>query len=222
MTEHWFIPKQEQIELADALAEVPEIMSDLVAASFSTLRVANWNPKVSTGDNVQPLPYNVNAVDAQDRLLIELERWVYWLSELRNMPQPKNTVVGYAEWLQHNILILAATDGSQTAHHDLTSEIRHARRATNTKPPKPVIHAVDVAQARNRLLNANGCATLAKEIGIEGLTRIRINTLRTGGHIQPTIQSGRTLIYRLGDVLDAHDTVITWKPKKEKKQKKTA
>jgi len=73
VTEHWYIPRHQQIELADALGEVPEIMSDLVAASFSTLRAANWNPKVSTGENVQPLPYNVNAVDAQDRLLIELE-----------------------------------------------------------------------------------------------------------------------------------------------------
>ncbi|NMM84300.1 hypothetical protein B2J88_07995 [Rhodococcus sp. SRB_17] len=217
MTNHWFIPKQQQVEIVDALNEVPDIVADLVAASCSTLRVANWNPKVSTGENVQPLPYNVTAVDAQDRLLICLEAWVYWLADARNMQITENTVVGYAEWLQRNILLLAATEGSQSAHHAITTETRHARRATNTRPAKPVIHAVDVAQARNRLLNANGCATLAKEIGVEGLTRVRINTLHLNGHIEPVQRVGRTLIYRVGDVLDAHETVITWKPKKEKK-----
>ena len=76
MTEHWFIPRHEQQELTDALGEVRDILDDLQEAQKPRIATANWNPKVTTGDRPQPLPFNVAAVDAADRLLIELERWV--------------------------------------------------------------------------------------------------------------------------------------------------
>lgn len=209
MTEHWFIPRHQQIELADALGEVRDILDDLREAQKPRIATATWNPKVSTGDRPQPLPFNVAAVDAADRLLIELERWAYWLAELRNMPQPKNTVVGYAEWLQRNILLLAATDGSQSAHHDITSEIRHARNASgrgHLQPlPKPDI--IRVAQAHATQLNARGIATLAKHIGAQGLTIRRINHLAEKHKIVPIRYADKkTPIYQLGDILNAHYT----------------
>lgn len=55
MTEHWFIPKQEQVELVDALTDVSDILDDLREAQKPRIATANWNPKVSTGDRPQPL-----------------------------------------------------------------------------------------------------------------------------------------------------------------------
>lgn len=205
VTEHWFIPKQEQQEIVDALTEVPDIMSDLIAASFTTLRAANWNPKVSTGDNVQPLPFNVNAVDAQDCLLICLEAWALWLADTRNIQITENTVVGYAEWLTRNILLLAATQGSEAAHHGITTEITRARKNTGRLQPTPKPDPQRIALAGQKEVTSKDIATIATQIGIEGLTQKRVNNLKLLGYLTPLRTEGKVHIYRLADALQAHE-----------------
>ena len=207
MTEHWFIPKQEQVELDDALADAPDICDDLNEAMKPRIATANWNPKVTTGDRPQPLPFNVAAVDAADRLAICLERWAYWLADARQIAAPNTDCKGYADWLTRNILLLAATPGSEAAHHDITSEIRHARNASGRGhlQPIPKPNPQRLAQAHAEQLNARGIATLAKHIGAQGLTIRRIKHLRETGKIVPVRYADkRTPIYHLGDVLNAH------------------
>ena len=214
MTEHWFIPKQEQVELTDALGEVRDILDDLREAQKPRIATATWNPKVSTGDRPQPLPFNVAAVDAADRLLIELERWVYWLADARQIAAPNTDCKGYADWLTRNILLLAATEGSEAAHHDITTEIRHARNASGRShlQPIPKPNPQRLAQAHAEQLNARGIATLAKHIGAQGLTIRRIKHLRETGKIVPVRYADkRTPIYHLGDVLNAHYATSTRK-----------
>lgn len=207
MTEHWFIPRHQQIEIADALGEVRDILDDLREAQKPRIATATWNPKVTTGDRPQPLPFNVAAVDAADRLLIELERWAYWLADARQIAAPNTDCKGYANWLTRNILLLAATEGSESAHHDITAEIRHARNASGRGhlQPIPKPNPQRVAQAHAEQLNARGIATLAKHIGAQGLTIRRIKHLRETGKIVPVRYADkRTPIYHLGDVLNAH------------------
>ncbi|MDV6276389.1 hypothetical protein R3Q06_23095 [Rhodococcus erythropolis] len=216
MTEHWFIPKQEQIEIVDALTDVKNIITDLAAATVTALRAANWQPKVTTGDRPQPLPYNAHAQDAADRLLLVLEAWALWLTETRHMTPPNCTYAAdYATWLTHNILILAATPGSESAHHGITTEIRHARHATGHTPPNPKPNPHRLALAGQQQLTSNEITTLAKQAGVEGLTQKRINNLKLCGHITPVdyneIGKKKIAIYRLADVLEAHDTTGTWK-----------
>jgi len=214
VTEHWFIPRHEQQELTDALAEVRDILDDLREAQKPRIATANWNPKVSTGDRPQPLPFNVAAVDAADRLLIELERWAYWLADARQIAAPNTDCKGYANWLTRNILLLAATEGSESAHHDITAEIRHARNASGRGhlQPIPKPNPQRVAQAHAEQLNARGIATLAKHIGAQGLTIRRIKHLRETGKIVPVRYADkRTPIYQLGDVLNAHYATSTRK-----------
>lgn len=214
MTEHWFIPRHQQQELTDALGEVRDILDDLREAQKPRIATATWNPKVSTGDRPQPLPFNVAAVDAADRLLIELERWVYWLADARQIAAPNTGCAGYANWLTRNILLLAATEGSESAHHDITSEIRHARNASGRGhlQPIPKPNPQRVAQAHAEQLNARGIATLAKHIGAQGLTIRRIKHLRETGKIVPVRYADkRTPIYHLGDVLNAHYATSTRK-----------
>ena len=207
MTEHWFIPRHEQQEIVDALTDVSDILDDLREAQKPRIATANWNPKVTTGDRPQPLPFNVAALDAADRLLIELERWVYWLANARQIAAPNTDCKGYANWLARNILLLAATEGSADAHRDITSEIRHARNASGRGhlQPIPKPNPQRLAQAHAEQLNARGIATLAKHIGAQGLTIRRIKHLRETGKIVPVRYADkRTPIYHLGDVLNAH------------------
>lgn len=214
MTEHWFIPKQEQVELVDALTDVSDILDDLREAQKPRIATATWNPKVTTGDRPQPLPFNVAAVDAADRLLIELERWAYWLANARQIAAPNTNCKGYANWLTRNILLLAATEGSEAAHHDITTTIRYARNASGRShlQPIPKPNPQRLAQAHAEQLNARGIATLAKHIGAQGLTIRRIKHLRETGKIVPVRYADkRTPIYQLGDVLDAHYATSTRK-----------
>lgn len=216
MTEHWYIPKHEQVELDDALADAPDICDDLNEAMKPRIATATWNPKVTTGDRPQPLPYNVAALDAADQLAICLEGWAYWLANTRNITPPNSTIKSNAAFLRRHLLLLAATEGSADAHRDITSEIRHARNASGRGhlQPIPKPDPTRVEQARSELLNANGCATLAKLIGVQGLTQKRVNNLKLRGHITPVnhtqIGKKQIAIYRLGDVLDAHYKIGTW------------
>lgn len=214
MTEHWFIPKQEQVELTDALGEVRDILDDLREAQKPRIATATWNPKVSTGDRPQPLPFNVAAVDAADRLAICLEGWALWLAEIRNINPPTSTIKSNAAFLRRHLLLLAATEGSADAHRDITSEIRHARNASGRShlQPIPKPNPARLAQAHAEQLNARGIATLAKHIGAQGLTIRRIKHLRETGKIVPVRYADkRTPIYHLGDVLDAHYATSTRK-----------
>lgn len=214
MTEHWFIPRHEQQELADALGEVRDILDDLREAQKPRIATANWNPKVTTGDRPQPLPYNVAALDAADRLAICLEGWALWLAEIRNITPPNSTIKSNAAFLRRHLLLLAATEGSEAAHHDITSEIRHARNASGRShlQPLPKPNPQRLAQAHAEQLNARGIATLAKHIGAQGLTIRRIKHLRETGKIVPVRYADkRTPIYHLGDVLNAHYATSTRK-----------
>lgn len=211
MTEHWFIPKQEQVELTDALGEVRDILDDLREAQKPRIATATWNPKVTTGDRPQPLPFNVAAVDAADRLLIELERWAYWLADARQIAAPNTDCKGYADWLTRNILLLAATEGSEAAHHDITTEIRHARNASGRGhlQPLPKPNPQRIAEAGREQLNARGICVVAKQLGDDyrDITMRRIKHLRETGKIEPVRYADkRTPIYRLADVLTAHLT----------------
>lgn len=212
MTEHWFIPRQEQVELDDALADAPDICDDLHEAMKPRIATANWNPKVTTGDRPQPLPFNVAALDAADQLAICLEGWAYWLANTRNITPPTSTIESNAAFLRRHLLLLAATEGSADAHRDITSEIRHARNASGRGhlQPIPKPNPQRLAQAHAEQLNARGIATLAKHIGAQGLTIRRINHLAEKHKIVPIRYADKkTPIYTLGDILNAHYTTPT-------------
>lgn len=217
MPEHFYLPTNKRQALGKVLGEMPETVENLARCMTIGIRAQTFEPKVSTGEKPQPLPFAAGADEVAEDLRRELMRWVKWLCELRRITHPRFDILPMARFLNQHILILATTPGSETAYTSIAAKVKAAQRCAGRRPTPSTVHVVDVAQARNQELNANGCAILAKEIGIEGLTRVRVNTLRHGGHIEPVKQSGRVLIYRLGDVLDAHETVITWKPKPRKK-----
>lgn len=211
MAEHFYLPTNERQSLVKVLGEMPELVENLARCMTIGIRAQTFEPKVSTGEKPQPLPFAAGADEVAEDLRRELMRWVKWLCEVRRITHPRFDILPMARFLNQYILILATTPGSDTAYTSIAAKAKAAQRCAGRRPSASTVHVVDVAQARNQELNANGCAILAREIGVEGLTRTRINNLKRLGHIEPLRQFGKFPIYRLGDVLDAHETVITWK-----------
>lgn len=214
--DHFHLDRQGQRVTLDLMSQVPSLAVDLEVTVTRQDQIGSGGPRVSTGERVQPLPFNAAASEARTSLHAELVRWVRWVSECRNLILPnKDTASALARWIADNVIELALTEGSEDAPMELGAVIRHARSVID-RPQSEVIRVdpTRVEEARSELLNANGCATLAKLIGVEGLTQKRVNNLKLRGHITPVdhtqVGKKQIAIYRLGEVLDAHYKIGTW------------
>ncbi|MDV6271089.1 hypothetical protein [Rhodococcus globerulus] len=210
MTNHFYLPTNERQALVKVLGEVPETVENLARSMTIGIRVQTFEPRVSTGERPQPLPFAADAHEVANHLHAELLRWVEWLCETRTMTPPTFDIIPMARWLAHNILILAITPGSETAYTSISAEIKAAQRASGRSiRAKPQWDKAKLQAARAQRLSASGIATLATELKIQGLTRKRVNNLKTLGHINPvqTYIRGRIPIYIVGEVLDAHADV---------------
>lgn len=211
MTHHFYLSREDQGRLTVVLQGIPELAEDLAAAIAKPYEAIDYQPRVSTGDRPAPLPYDPTPEMASQYLTRELRRWVDWLANTRRLTRPEDYPTPMSRWLINNMNTLATTPGSEPAYADISTEIRAAKRATG-RPARatPNIDTTKLEAARTQELNASGIAALATEIGINGLTRTRVNNLRALGHITPirVIPNGKKTIpvYRLGDVLDAHHT----------------
>jgi hypothetical protein len=204
-----YLSREDQEKLRGVLREIPELVENLASAIASAdgyqSRIS-YQPRVSTGEKSQPLPYDPSASEASRHLHNELWRWVAWLAKERNLTQPSLDIVPMARWLTNNITTLATTPGAEPAYANIGSEIKAAKRASR-RPTREHIHVDEIAGVRNQELNASGIAAVAKETGIDGLNRRRVHTLAEKGHVTAVRMYGKIPIYRLGDVLDAHDNV---------------
>ncbi len=205
--DHFHLDRQGQRVTLDLMSQVPSLAVDLEVTVTRQDQIGSGGPRVSTGERVQPLPFNAAASEARTSLHAELVRWVRWVSECRNLILPnKDTASALARWIADNVIELALTEGSEDAPMELGAVIRHARSVID-RPQSEVIRVdpARLAQAHAEQLNARGIATLAKHIGAQGLTIRRIKHLRETGKIVPVRYADkRTPIYQLGDVLDAH------------------
>lgn len=212
-----YLYREDQAKLEGLLHEVQgQLVEDLAAAIAKPYEAISFQPRVTTGDRPQPLPYDPSAEDAARYLHAELLRWVEWLATERNLETQvgKFTTPQLARWLIANMNTLATTRGSEPAYADIASEVKAAKRATG-RQERAKQHRPDAAQSaevRAMELSPSGIATAARELGHlgKGLTRTRVNNLRARGHITPirTVPNGKKTIpiYAFGDVLDAHLT----------------
>lgn len=205
--DHFHLDRQGQRVTLDLMSQVPSLAVDLEVTVTRQDQIGSGGPRVSTGERVQPLPFNAAASEARTSLHAELVRWVRWVSECRNLILPnKDTASALARWIADNVIELALTEGSEDAPMELGAVIRHARSVID-RPQSEVIRVdpARLAQAHAEQLNARGISTLAKHIGAQGLTIRRIKHLRETGKIVPVRYADkRTPIYQLGDVLNAH------------------
>lgn len=210
MAEHFYLPTNERQGLVKVLGEVPETVENLARCMTIGIRAQSFEPRVTTGDRPQPLPFAADADEVAEDLRRELMRWVKWLCEVRRITHPRFDILPMARFLNQYILILATTPGSETAYTSIAAEVKAAQRASGRSiraQPKWDENKLDAARALR--LPTGDIAQLGREMGVQGLTRKRINNLKTLGHVNPveTVVIGRIELFVFGEVLDAHNDV---------------
>lgn len=146
MSETFYLPREQQAQLAELLDQVPFLVEQLAITICRQDRLGA-GPRISRGKSAQPLPYNANASEAADALHDELTQWVRAVCEQRNLTyDSRNDTISLARWLRRWHIALALTEGSDTALHDIEAVILDARRAIDRPPPRRRIERSDEEQ----------------------------------------------------------------------------
>jgi hypothetical protein len=207
---HMFIARHDLKVLRRVLREIPELATELGVAVTKQARLGEvGRSRKPRRPSEQPLPYHVGASEIADQLHNALVGWVRLVCEQRAIAYDGPTSTpGVARWLERNLVALAMTEGAETALGEIQEAVRAAEWIV-CPPAKPIV--IDEAQhdrARALRLNANGIATLAKELGEEyrHLTRRRVFVLKDAGLVEPVPGPWRAdwMLFLVGDVLDAH------------------
>ena len=235
-SDHLFISREEIKKLVTLLREIPELVEDLTVTLTRQDRLGKRGAMRGSGDDTQPLPVNIDASDVADDLHNTLSTWArhvcetrgveYWPAMFthrfgfigplraneRRMPVPlsdyRESIMGYARWLDRNVIALAMTEGAFEAFDEIRYAMRRARwsmdrprEAEVSLPPEERVEA-----ARSSLLNSTEIERMRHHLGEEylNLTCRRIKTLTSKTDLTPVTVIGDLAVYRLGDVLDAH------------------
>ena len=207
----YFISRDGQQMLVELLREIPGLVEDLSVTLTRQDRTGKGDMKISSGDCTQPLPINMAASDAKDGLRNELATWARLVCDSRRIAYDGDgSVLGIARWLDENVISVAMTEGSEEAYVSIEAAMKRCRRAMDIPADDDVaVAVVDVAQARNAELNAAAIGLMRHQLGVEDLNARRVETLRKAGMVEPVrlVARGKRdiAVYRLGDVLDAHE-----------------
>lgn len=211
MSEIYFVCREDRQMLDKLLGEIPELIDDLAITICRQDRTGKGGMKISSGSDEQPMPFNVGASDAGDYLRNELNTWARLVCEERFISYDGyDSVVGVSVWLRKNLASLAMTQGAEDALPGIEGAMKRCRRAMDIPADDDVaVPVVDVAQARNSELNAAAIARMRHELGLPELNARRIETLLKAGALKPcrvvSMPKRDLVVYRLGDVLDAHE-----------------
>lgn len=211
MSEIYFVCREDRQMLDKLLGEIPGLIDDLAITICRQDRTGKGGMKISSGSDEQPMPFNVGASDAGDYLRNELNTWARLVCEERFISYDgSDSVVGVSVWLRKNLASLAMTQGAEDALPGIESAMKRCRRAMDIPADDDVaVPVVDVAQARNSELNAAAIARMRHELGLPELNARRIETLLKAGALKPcrvvSMPKRDLVVYRLGDVLDAHE-----------------
>lgn len=211
MSEIYFVCREDRQMLDKLLGEIPGLVDDLAITICRQDRTGKGGMRISSGSDEQPMPFNVGASDAGDYLRNELNTWARLVCEERFISYDgSDSVIGVSVWLRKNLASLAMTQGAEDALPGIESAMKRCRRAMDIPADDDVaVPVVDVAQARNSELNAAAIARMRHELGLPELNARRIETLLKAGALKPhrvvSMPKKDLVVYRLGDVLDAHE-----------------
>lgn len=209
---HMYIQRHDLRLLRDTLAEIPALAVELGIAVTKQARLGEvGRGRKPRRPSEQPLPFRLDASEAAEQLHNCLVGWVRLVCEHRRMVDtyvgPTSTP-GLARWLRRNLIALAMTPGSETALGEIRGIVQRIEWIV-CPPARPVpLDEARVERARREWLNANGIATLARELGEEyrHLTRRRVFALKDAGLVKPVPGPWRPdwMLFVVGEVLDAH------------------
>lgn len=220
MSETFYLPREQQAELAELLypghqapphiwaASIPSLVEDLAVAIARQDRMGT-GMRIRSGSDEQPLPYNDDASRTADELHNELAGWARLVIDQRHIDYDAgNNTIDIARWLKRWIIALAMCEGAETALVDIRKAVKRTRRIID-RPQDPRWMNADQLEASDSRLNARGIEALARELGEQyaNLNRDRVRTLHSAGKIQPVHideDSDEQYLFRVGDVLAAH------------------
>lgn len=211
MSEIYFVCREDRQMLDKLLGEIPALIEELSITVTRQDRTGKGGLKISSGSDEQPMPFNVGASDAGDYLRNELNTWARLVCEERYISYDgADSVVGVSVWLRKNLASLAMTQGAEDALPGIESAMKRCRRAMDIPPEDEVAWDPEkLEEARGSELNAAAIALMRHQLGAEDLNARRVETLRKAGKLEPVrlVPCGKRTIavYRLGDVLDAHE-----------------
>ncbi|MCW2300718.1 hypothetical protein [Rhodococcus erythropolis] len=211
MSEIYFVCREDRQMLDKLLGEIPGLIDDLAITICRQDRTGKGGMKISSGSDEQPMPFNVGASDAGDHLRNELNTWARLVCEERFISYDgSDSVAGVSVWLRKNLASLAMTQGAEDALPGIESAMKRCRRAMDIPPEDEVAWDPEkLEEARGSELNAAAIALMRHQLGAEDLNARRVETLRKAGKLEPVrlVACGKRTIavYRLGDVLDAHE-----------------
>jgi hypothetical protein len=213
MSMDFYLPREQQAELREALHTVPALVEDLAVTITRQAHIGkNGLDNTRRPQPESRLPFHLAAAEAADDLHNTLATWVRFTSEHRRIHyRGHNDTTTLARWLARNITGLALTPGSEEAANDICTDIEYCRECIDLPPDDQILINPSRIDAANRVIvTAGQVDKLAHKLGELGdkLTETRIHTLNRGGHLRPveTDQQTGTKFYRLGDVLHAHTT----------------
>lgn len=223
MPDRFHITTDDMRALRALLREITGLVEDLAIALTRQARISA-GPRVDSGTDEQPIPYDIGASDAHELLHQTLTAWANLVhtaafthprhfigplqpGERRQPPAPGSTTIHLARWLERNVTNLARIPGAEDAYDEIDHAMQQCRRACDQHDDTAVIPIDDarLAEAREQEYNARGCAHAAQAAGIS-ITQRRVKHLAETGAVS---EVGRTpagaRLFRLGDVLDAHE-----------------
>lgn len=213
MATDFFIPRDTQKAIVDVLEQVPEACEELAVTITRQDRIGTPGPRVSRGEEAQPMPVNLEASDvAVEVLHATLVSWTRHVCESRAVEYEGGTSTpAVAQWLSRNVVSLAMTEGSEEAYDEIRHAVGQAWRAVDSRPErKRYIDEDSLDEAASLELNMRGVAAAAAEMGGEfaDLTYDRVRYLRRRGLIEPVSVHQETgmELFRLGDAMAAHLT----------------
>ncbi|MGC0365027.1 hypothetical protein ABH922_003011 [Rhodococcus sp. 27YEA15] len=211
----YFVGRDDRAMLDKLLGEVPSLVEDLAVTVTRQDRIGKGGAKIASGENVQPLPFNVGASDAGDRLRNELAGWARHVCESRGLVYTGSaSTAGVALWLRRNLASLAMTEGAEEALPSIEVAMRECRRAMDI-PPEDEIAEQDkfdvLERVGRKMLHRAGIVEVCEILGRQypeyaGLTLNRVDSLRKGGHIAAKWCGVMTKaeVFLLADVLLKH------------------
>ncbi|MFC9786452.1 hypothetical protein [Rhodococcus sp. NPDC127528] len=220
------ITSAEMRALRELIREIPGLVEDLAIALTRQSRISG-GPRVDSGTDEQPLPYDIGASDAHDLLNQTLTDWASLVyagafthprgfigplhpHERRRPTLPGTTTLAVARWLERHITSLARVSGAEDAYDEISHAMQRCRNACDQHDDRAVIPIDDtkVDKARDEELHAAEIEIAARKIGGEwaNLTARRVRTLAKAERIHAIrcVVATRAEIYVLGEVLDAH------------------
>lgn len=189
--------------LADRLAQLPEIERELAIALAGQTRQSD-----GSGPRSQPRsrpPYPIHLQVLADELKAKLVAAVRDIEETRGpVYDSGDTATACGVWLTRHRSALQTMESGVEIFDELCEVIDRATSCLgwNQSPP---LGAAEREAARSAIVTASTVESIAKRVGAQGLNDRRLRLLSKRGAVRSLgMAADGSVLYRLGDVLDAH------------------